>query len=160
VPSDIGIPAYSIIQNISKPPELSEKLVNGSLGKVVEFISIEEAVRRNIPRAGEDPKRPTSVHALNASARPNTRCRPMTGHMFSQRQVWPVIHFPGVPDIPFVLVIPLKFTVEGFTNNMEGSRVQIPLILAWAMSIHKSQGQTLQRVKVDVGRSFERGQGK
>lgn len=84
----------------------------------------------------------------------------MTGHMFSQRQVWPVIHFPGVPDIPLVLVIPLRFTVEGFTNNLEGSRVQLPLILAWAMSIHKSQGQTLQRVRVDVGQSFEKGQGK
>ena len=38
------------------------------------------------------------------------------------------------------------------------SRTQIPLILSYAMSIHKSQGQTLQRVRVDLGSVFERGQ--
>ena len=37
------------------------------------------------------------------------------------------------------------------------SRSQIPLILAWAMSIHKSQGQTIQKLKVDLARSFEKG---
>lgn len=35
---------------------------------------------------------------------------------------------------------------------------KIPLILAYSMSIHKSQGQTLERVKVDLGRVFETGQ--
>jgi ATP-dependent DNA helicase PIF1 len=37
-------------------------------------------------------------------------------------------------------------------------RSQIPLILAWAMSIHKAQGQTIPVLKLDLSRSFEAGQ--
>lgn len=37
-------------------------------------------------------------------------------------------------------------------------RKQIPLILAYAISIHKSQGQTLEFVKVDLNHAFAEGQ--
>ena len=40
-----------------------------------------------------------------------------------------------------------------------GTFVQLPVILAWAMTIHKSQGLTLERVHIDMGAgSFETGQ--
>ncbi|CDK28314.1 unnamed protein product [Kuraishia capsulata CBS 1993] len=38
------------------------------------------------------------------------------------------------------------------------SRTQLPLILAWSLSIHKAQGQTLSKVKIDLRRAFENGQ--
>ncbi|KHN97427.1 ATP-dependent DNA helicase PIF1 [Metarhizium album ARSEF 1941] len=37
-------------------------------------------------------------------------------------------------------------------------RTQIPLVAAWAMTIHKSQGMTLDRVIVNLTRAFEEGQ--
>ena len=38
------------------------------------------------------------------------------------------------------------------------TRTQMPLIPAWALSIHKAQGQTLEFVKVDLRHIFETGQ--
>lgn len=57
-----------------------------------------------------------------------------------------------------MLLEPEEWTVEDHEQQPLVSRTQIPLILAWAISIHKSQGQTLPLVKVDLRRTFEKGQ--
>ena len=54
-----------------------------------------------------------------------------------------------------------KYTFEGgeFTRDKIGSFTQIPLKLAWAITIHKSQGKTFEKVVIDLGRgSFAHGQ--
>ena len=38
------------------------------------------------------------------------------------------------------------------------SRTQVPLVAAWAMTIHKAQGMTLSRVIVDLSRTFQKAQ--
>ena len=49
-----------------------------------------------------------------------------------------------------------EWKVEGYENI---SRCQIPLILAYAITTHKSQGATLESAYIDIGRSvFEYGQ--
>jgi hypothetical protein len=76
--------------------------------------------------------------------------------VFTKNQKWPLVRFTnGV----LLLCAPLAFSVEGFRGNCEAHRLQVPLILAWALSIHKSQGQTLARVKVNLNSVFEKGQG-
>ncbi|KAI0561160.1 DNA helicase [Gracilaria domingensis] len=51
-----------------------------------------------------------------------------------------------------------KWTVYGLDGKVAGTRIQIPLTLGWALSIHKAQGMTLLNVETDVGGSFDYGQ--
>lgn len=57
-----------------------------------------------------------------------------------------------------ILVAAETWTVDDEKSQPLVSRTQLPLILAWALSIHKSQGQTLPKVTVNLGRVFEKGQ--
>ncbi|MCT4552566.1 MAG: AAA family ATPase [Alphaproteobacteria bacterium] len=48
---------------------------------------------------------------------------------------------------------------EHIDEEVVGRFVQFPLMLAWAVTIHKAQGKTMDRVVVDLGRgAFEKGQ--
>lgn len=50
-----------------------------------------------------------------------------------------------------------RWTVNG-TGGQVLSRKQLPLQLAWALSIHKSQGMSLDCVEISLGRVFASGQ--
>ena len=69
---------------------------------------------------------------------------------------WPIVRF-GSRE---VLCRPAAWEIFSADGLVQAKRRQVPLILAWAFSIHKSQGQTLDRVRVDLDRTFESGQGK
>ena len=46
----------------------------------------------------------------------------------------------------------------GQPNNIVASRTQLPLRLAWGMTVHAAQGLTIDRLQVDLGRVFADGQ--
>ena len=58
------------------------------------------------------------------------------------------------------LVQKQDFKIEMSKSNRDNyiARHQLPLILCYAISIHKAQGQTIQRLKVDLKKVFEVGQ--
>lgn len=73
---------------------------------------------------------------------------------------WPVVDFLTPSGSKrTVICVPNDFTVDNAQGRMEAAREQVPLILAWALSVHKCQGKTLNRVKVDLKKIFENGQG-
>lgn len=74
------------------------------------------------------------------------------------------------PSYPFVrwsigrdkhhheLVVPEAFPVDLPGEPTAMQRTQLPIMLCWALSIHKAQGQTIPRLKVDLKNIFEAGQ--
>ncbi|MBK0062098.1 MULTISPECIES: AAA family ATPase [unclassified Acinetobacter] len=58
-----------------------------------------------------------------------------------------------------LLVEPETWSVENEAGKSIASFQQIPLRLAWAITIHKSQGMTLEAAEINLSHTFEKGQG-
>lgn len=136
-----------------------ETLVNGSLGKVIGFMSETQfdnyqeqedfqatqggTLLDDIPIAASKTKSKVTVDLEGTGA--------------SQR--FPVVRFAIADGTTRDFLCKREtWSVEQPNGEVQASRSQIPLILAWALSIHKAQGQTLERVKVNLSRAFEKGQ--
>lgn len=58
-----------------------------------------------------------------------------------------------------LVVEPETWSVENDAGKVIASFQQIPLRLAWAITIHKSQGMTLEAAEINLSHTFESGQG-
>ncbi|MFB2539375.1 AAA family ATPase [Acinetobacter sp. c3-l95] len=58
-----------------------------------------------------------------------------------------------------LVVEPETWSIDDDEGKTLASFTQIPLRLAWAITIHKSQGMTLQSAEIDLSQTFEKGQG-
>lgn len=58
-----------------------------------------------------------------------------------------------------VIAEPEEWLIEDNQGEVLASYSQVPLCLAWAITIHKSQGMTLDAAKIDLSYTFEAGQG-
>ncbi|KDQ61420.1 hypothetical protein JAAARDRAFT_54792 [Jaapia argillacea MUCL 33604] len=134
---------------------VDETLVNGSMGKVVRFVDpatygTESDMDGEVDEiGGGDGKGGKAGSGGKVEKKPA-----------GSGKLLPIVDFviPGRRETRRVLVTPESWKVELPNGDVQVARSQLPLILAWAMSIHKSQGQTLERVKVDLGKVFEKGQ--
>jgi ATP-dependent exoDNAse (exonuclease V) alpha subunit len=54
---------------------------------------------------------------------------------------------------------PEDWTIHDETGKPAATYTQVPLRHAWAITIHKSQGMTLDSAEIDLSKTFERGQG-
>lgn len=141
---------------------IDETLVNGSLGKIIGFMS--EQMFDNYQEHEEEyyaAQNEGGIREENEDEVPGLKERrqKMKDLMASTTQHFPVVRFTIADGSTRDLLCQREaWKVELPNGEVQAQRAQIPLILAWALSIHKAQGQTLERVKVDLGRVFEKGQ--
>lgn len=62
-------------------------------------------------------------------------------------------------DGSVLLVEPETWSIDNDAGKTIASFQQIPLRLAWAITIHKSQGMTLEAAEINLSHTFEKGQG-
>jgi ATP-dependent DNA helicase PIF1 len=133
-------------------------LVNGSVGRVRAFFAAPagkaDQVVRDLDLDAEGKPIYTKAEPKVEGGKENKKPR-SSGGLSDEK--FPYVEFATPMGKVTVLVTRDEFKVEDNEGNVIARRVQVPLILAWAISIHKSQGQTIQRVKIDLSRVFEKG---
>jgi ATP-dependent DNA helicase PIF1 len=108
------------------------KLVNGSLGVVTAFVKIKDIGKEHLNRLSSDKELKDTI---------------------SVDYKVPVVQFA---DGTTLAVMFDAFVLEGKTRRVERARrEQLPLRLAWALTIHKSQGMTIEYLQFDLKDAFE-----
>ena len=74
---------------------------------------------------------------------------------FAKDGGWPVVR---TIDDERITVRPEEWQLEE-NGDIRAAITQVPLRLAWAITVHKSQGMTLDAAEIDLGNAFEPGMG-
>ena len=155
-------------------------LVNGSVGKVVGYMPAKEAQKLPMTYIGV----PWGLRELTRKPFKTAASREKARQQYDkwvhdpEEKIWPLVRFykgRSRDETVDILCVPQTFVavtargrVRGFREQVcsssnfascpQAKPSQVPIVLAYALTVHKSQGQTLERVRVDLNRVWERGQ--
>jgi ATP-dependent DNA helicase PIF1 len=156
--------------------DIDRKLVNGSRGKVVDIKPYEPpvvdsvfagpVVSSGVDVISADPAAtPVSEVILNnynivyngnnKNKRQKQETKKLPSLEILQSKSWPIVQFENGQRL---MMFPDKWDIKP-ENRVLATRTQVPLMLASAVTIHKVQGMTLDKVQCSLQNTFEFGQG-
>lgn len=123
--------------------DFDSSLANGSQGTIIGFEKHDPKLFREVPRDWDYSSRKNGLVRQFVKA--------------TAVQEWPIVRFHNGRTRT---IYPQCMMNELGDNEPHSllSRTQIPLMAAWAMTVHRAQGMTLSRVIVDLRHSWEPGQ--
>ena len=128
---------------------------NGTMGELIGFaaVKVDEEKAKSDALIAMDNEDKTNDEA---SADTATKKKEQSKTKKSAPVKMPVVRLNSGRE---VIAEPEEWIIEDETGEVLASYSQVPLCLAWAITIHKSQGMTLDAAEIDLSRTFELGQG-
>jgi len=122
------------------------RLANGSRGKIIKFdIPDEEAMKSHVEKLEKEPD--ANKHDIDLL----NRQLDWVKRAAQKKQKIPYVLFKGFEEAIPILPMEFSFDTSGLGKNV---RLQIPIKLAFAITVHKSQGMSLDSCSVDASNVF------
>ncbi len=130
---------------------------NGTMGELIGFaaVKVDDSKESTTPLIEDDASTDSDTDTTkNAKNKSKAKEKPKAKKPAPQKM--PVVRLNSGRE---VIAEPEEWIIEDETGDVLASYEQVPLCLAWAITIHKSQGMTLDAAEIDLSRTFELGQG-
>ncbi|MBP2280373.1 ATP-dependent exoDNAse (exonuclease V) alpha subunit [Psychrobacter sp. PL19] len=132
---------------------------NGTMGELIGFAAVkvdDSSKDKNDALINEDSEELSANDSTNVKAGTKTKEKAKAKTKKPAPQKMPVVRLNTGRE---VVAEPEEWMIEDESGEVLASYLQVPLCLAWAITIHKSQGMTLDAAEIDLSRTFELGQG-
>lgn len=134
---------------------------NGTMGELIGFAAVKVDDSQDTTDAlieeddtDKDEESASAAKGKNKKDKDSDKKQPKAKKPTTQKM--PVVRLNSGRE---VIAEPEEWIIEDETGDVLASYEQVPLCLAWAITIHKSQGMTLEAAEIDLSRTFELGQG-
>lgn len=160
-PDELTLKIGAKVMFVKNIPDLS--VCNGTMGEVVKFVAIND---KNEPMPKHDASQTDASLTKSPTSKSNDELVKQTEDDAKDddakddekiiKTKYPVIRLNTGRE---VIATPEQWVVEDEIGLPLATYWQVPLSLAWAITVHKSQGMTLDAAEIDLRNTFELGQG-